>query len=202
MTAAKIVLNVGGSGKHIPLPPQYEGWRHVLLDIDARSSPDIVHDARQLGSLPTAQYDAVYCSHNLEHYYPHDVPKVLAGFRHVLRGDGFVHILVPDIASVMRIVVEKNLDIAEVLYQSQTGPVTVRDVIYGYAPEIEQSGNDFYAHKTGFTRKSLAAELSVAGFRAVFVSAGDLEIRAIAFPTGPTPYATQLFGLPPYRAPG
>lgn len=61
--------------------------------------PDVVCDARQLSQLPRATYDAVYCSHNLEHYYRHDVPKVLAGFSHVLKVGGFVHIIVPDMGA-------------------------------------------------------------------------------------------------------
>ena len=71
------VLNVGGNSKKIPLPPQYAGWENIVLDIDPQGKPDVVCDARQLRQLPSATYDAVYCSHNLEHYYRHDVPKVL-----------------------------------------------------------------------------------------------------------------------------
>ena len=56
----------------------------------------------------------------------------------------------------MRSCVERGLDIDDVLYQSPAGPITVLDVIYGYAAEIESSGQDFFAHKTGFTEKSLA----------------------------------------------
>src|SRR5438045_373142 len=63
------VLNVGGGNKAIELPRQYVGFQHVLLDIDSRGSPDIVGDARQLAALDGSQFDAVYCSHNLEHYY-------------------------------------------------------------------------------------------------------------------------------------
>jgi hypothetical protein len=81
------VLNVGGNDKRIPIPPHYLGWDHVLLDIDANVHPDIVCDARQLTLLPAAEFDAVYCSHNFEHYYPHDGRKVLRGFLHVLRSD-------------------------------------------------------------------------------------------------------------------
>ena len=55
----------------------------------------------------------------------------------------------------MRTVVKKEMDIDDFLYQSAMGPITVRDVLYGYGQEIESSGNDFYAHKTGYTRKAL-----------------------------------------------
>jgi len=189
-------LNVGGGSKEIAVPPQYQGWQHVLLDIDARSAPDVLCDARSLRSLPSGEYDAVYCSHNLEHYHHHDVPKVLAGFLHVLKDDGFLHLRVPDIAAVMRAAIEKNLDIGDVLYQSDAGPITVHDVIYGLGREIEASGNDFYLHKTGFTERSLAACLETAGFGCVFVHAGNLEIQALAFRNKISTFAAALFGLP------
>jgi hypothetical protein len=192
----KRVLNVGGNNKDIPLPPQYAGWEHVLLDIDPRGNPDVVCDARELASLSGSEYESVYCSHNLEHYYRHDVGKVLAGFLHVLKTDGFVYIRVPDMARLMRDVVEKDLDIDDFLYESPAGPITVRDVIYGYGVEIERSGNDFYAHKTGFTDKSLRSILKAAGFPWVFTALGNLEITALGFPNKPAAYAVELFGLP------
>lgn len=191
------LLNVGGNSKNIAMPAMYEGWEHVLLDIDPAGKPDIVCDARQLSQLRGSEYDAVYCSHNLEHYHRHDAVKVLAGFRHVLRQDGFVHIRVPDIGELIRIVAQRNLDIDDFLYQSPAGPIKVRDVFYGYGAEIERSGNDFYAHKTGFTEKSLVALLRHCGFSYVFSKAGNLEIGAIAFKDRPTEYARTLLKLPP-----
>jgi len=190
------VLNVGGNSKKIPLPPQYAGWEHVLLDIDPRGSPDVVCDARELSSLPAHVYDSVYCSHNLEHYYRHDAVKVLAGFIHVLKADGFVFIRVPDLGELMRTVVEKGLDVDDVLYQSPAGPITVRDVIYGYGVEIERSGNHFFGHKTGFTQKSLTSMLKTAGFSWIFSASGNLEVMAFAFLNKPTAYAEKLLGLP------
>lgn len=74
------VLNVGGNSKETPLPQKYAGWEHVILDIDPAVKPDVVCDARELSSLLCSTYDSVYCSHNLEHYYHHDVKKVLLGF--------------------------------------------------------------------------------------------------------------------------
>ena len=65
------VLNVGGNNKSIALPPHFAGWEHILLDIDRKGNPDIVLDARKLTQLAPAAYDAVYCAHNLEHYYRH-----------------------------------------------------------------------------------------------------------------------------------
>ena len=190
------VLNVGGSSKAIPIPAHYAGWEHVLLDIDPRGNPDLIADARDLTALPGRQFDAVYCSHNLEHYYRHDVPKVLAGFLHVLKPEGFAHIRVPDMGELMRTVVDDDMDIDDLLYQSPAGPITVRDVIYGYGVEIERSGSDFFAHKTGFTQKSLVSVLEACGFPHVFAHSRDLEIIAVAFSRKPDAYATALFGLP------
>jgi len=192
----KKVLNVGGNSKEIPLPPQYSEWEHVLLDIDPGDNPDVVCDARELTKLPGASYDSVYCSHNLEHYFRHDARKVLAGFSHVLKPDGFVYIRVPDIVEVMRIAVKNDLDIDDVLYQSPAGPITVRDVIYGHAGEIEHSGQDFFAHKTGFSDKSLRKILRAAGFRRIFTVLGNLEVTALAFLEPPDEYTRALFNLP------
>jgi hypothetical protein len=190
------VLNVGGNSKLIPLPPQYDGWLHLLLDIDPAGNPDVVCDARDLSTLPELTYDSVYCSHNLEHYYQHDVTRVLAGFLHVLKEDGFLYIRVPDMGELMRTVVTNNLDIDDVLYQSPAGSIHVRDVIYGLGAEIEQSGNHFFGHKTGFTQKSLIATLIKAGFPWVYSSVGNLEVTAIAFQKQPADYSVKLFNLP------
>lgn len=191
----KKVLNVGGNNKAIALPPQYADFDHLLLDIDPKGAPDILCDARQLTTLAPDQFAAVYCSHNLEHYYRHDVPKVLAGFLHVLQEGGFAHIRVPDLQAVMQEVMEKTLDLEDVLYTSPAGPIMVLDVIYGYGVEIERSGHDFYAHKTGFTRPSLLRALRAAGFQAIYSGTGNREIRAIAFKGTPNAEALALFQL-------
>lgn len=193
------VLNVGGNSKAISLPSIYDGWDHLLLDIDAQCSPDILCDAREMDRLPASWFDSIYCAHNLEHYYQHDVPKVLAGFRHVLKDDGFVWVRVPDIAAVMRSAMEMGLDINDVLYQSQMGPISVRDVIYGLGSEIERSGNDFFAHKTGFTEKSLAAAIHASGFSRIFTKTDSLEITALAFKTEPKKNLARLLGLSEMR---
>ena len=192
----KKVLNVGGNDRSIAMPAHFGDWEKVWLDIDPAVKPDLVCDARELATLPAAQFDAVYCSHNLEHYHRHEVPRVLRGFLHVLKPEGFIHVRVPDLGELMRVVVEKGLDIDDVLYQSPAGPITVRDTIYGYGVEIERSGNDFFAHKTGFTRKSLAAMLAQCGFAHIYVGQGNLEVIAYAFRAPPDSEARALLHLP------
>lgn len=196
MAKTKRVLNVGGNDRSIALPPPYADYEQLLLDIDPRGSPDIVCDARELAQLEPAQFDAVYCSHNLEHYYRHEVPRVLAGFRHVLKPHGLVHVRVPDIAEVMRLAVENRLDLEDTLYSSEAGPITVLDVIYGLGSEIEATGQAFFAHKTGFTQRSLLRALRAAGFKQSFSRRERLEIDAVAFLADPDAATRAAFGLP------
>ncbi len=196
--APRRVLNVGGGSKKIPIPAHYAGWEHVLLDVNPGLEPDLVCDARALGTLAPAQFDAIYCSHNLEHYYRHDTRKVLDGFLHMLKPDGFAEIRVPDLRAVMQKVVRNNLELNDVLYQSPAGPISVLDVIYGLAREIETSGSDFQQHKAGFTPQLLGQTLEDAGFAAIFLFASPdaYECRALAFRNGPTSYHHQLLKLP------
>lgn len=191
----KKVLNVGGNDKSIALPAHYAGFEHLLLDIDKTVSPDILCDARELTVLEGGQFDAVYCSHNLEHYYRHDVPRVLAGFLHVLKDGGFAEIRVPDIHELMKLTMERGLDIEDVLYDSEVGPIMVLDVLYGHGARIERTGQDFFAHKTGFTAKSLRAALHRAGFSKSFSRTGKMEIDALAFKGVPDAATRTLLGL-------
>jgi SAM-dependent methyltransferase len=193
------VLNVGGNSKLIPIPAHYAGWEHLLLDIDPGGNPDVVCDARDLTSLAAAQFDAVYCSHNLEHYYKHDGHRVLRGFLHVLRDDGFAEIRVPDLGALMQHVVKSEMDVEDLLYNSTAGPVTPHDVLYGLGVEIERSGQDFFAHKRGFTEKSLYRALERAGFAEAILARNipAFELQVIAFKTTPRSDQLAFLGIPP-----
>ena len=190
------VLNVGGASKAISLPGHCAGWGHVLLDIAPGKDVDLVLDARGLGQLPASVFDAVCCSHNLEHYYPHEVPLILAGFAHVLKGDGFAEIRVPDLDSVLRTMVERGLDVEDTLYQSRSGPISVRDVLYGMGSAIA-SGKVYFAHKTGFTGRSLRKVLDASGFAELHELApiAGYEIRVAAFRCAPSLAQRGALGL-------
>jgi hypothetical protein len=189
------VLNVGGNSKKIPLPPQYENFEHLLLDIDPTGNPDVLCDSRKLLTLNSEQFDMIYCSHNLEHYYEHDVKLVLNGFKHVLKNGGGIHIIVPDMEAVFKTVVDNKLDIADVLYESALGPIRVIDVIYGYSKQIENSGVDFFAHKTGFSMSSLFNILQNAGFNNIHGQRSGFNLTLIAFKNSPDMDLANLFQL-------
>lgn len=176
------VLDVGGNNKKLQLPPFFAGWEHLLLDIRPGPDVDFVADARELQRLPAASFDGIFCSHNLEHYYEHDVPKVLAGFLHVLKPGSVVYLVVPDIQNVLTKMVQLRQEPDDVLYVSPVGPVRYCDVIFGFAREIASSGDDHYAHKIGFSPKLLDKTLQRAGYdwRMVRAVPENYEIHALA----------------------
>lgn len=194
-SSVKRVLNVGGGSKFIRIPKHYDGWQHDLLDIDPAGQPDLVCDARELTKLNGGIYDAIYCSHNLEHYYRHDGLNVVKGFHHMLNETGFAEIRVPDLVQVVNALVERQLDLDDELYRSSAGPISAHDVIYGLQTQIKNSGQDFYAHKTGFTSLSLIRMLKEGGFEKLFfVNDEPLALHAFAFKTEPTQEQHALLG--------
>jgi SAM-dependent methyltransferase len=185
-SGVKKVLNVGGNDKAIPIPSCFDGWQHDLLDIDPTGNPDILCDARELWKMPPRQYDAIYCSHNLEHYFAHDVLKVLNGFRLILKKNGFAYIRVPNLLGVMQAVISTGMELDDTLYMIDSGPIAPLDVIFGWRKQIEQSGVDFFAHKTGFSVSLLVRALKQSGFSHVYSMNNELDISAYAFKSEPT----------------
>lgn len=178
------VLDVGSGPKDIPIcgSRNYDGWQRVRLDLDQLCNPDICMDARDL-PIKGEKFDAIYCSHNLEHYYRHDALRVLRGFYLSLNDNGFAHIRVPDVKQVMQRFVSGQLDVESILYDSPAGPITVHDVIYGHGQQIADSGKDFYAHKTGFTAPLMGRMLRTAGFRMMEIreNTACVEIEVFAY---------------------
>ena len=76
-------------------PSHFDGWQHLLLDIDPRGQARYRLRCQKSKQTAAGQLDAVYCSHNLEHYYRHDGMRMLHGFRHGLKREGFVEIEYP-----------------------------------------------------------------------------------------------------------
>ncbi len=95
----------------------------------------------------------VYCSHVLEHVYPHEVQKVIFEFHRVLKSGGKAIIIVPDL--------EGAEATEEVLYVSPAGPITGLDLMYGMRAMIED--NPYMAHHCGFVSKTLADSLNIFG---------------------------------------
>lgn len=152
---SRSLLHIGcGSDQ---LPTWLGMFDETRLDINPANNPDIVRDMRDLTGL--SGYDAIYCSHALEHLSPHEVVPALVGFHAALNPDGVAIVFVPDLEGVSAT--------DEVLFVSPAGPICGLDLIYGYRPAL--AGNPYMAHKTGFTAETLDQAMIEAGFRKVKV---------------------------------
>jgi predicted SAM-dependent methyltransferase len=177
----KRLLNVGG-GQNRNIDPEYDSYEHVLLDIDATVKPDIIWDALDLKSLEPSQFDLVYCSHNLEHFYDYQVPIVLMGMLHVLKPGGVVHIRVPDIVGAVKMMLESGKELTDTLYVTKHGfQMRTLDVIYGWQWVIEKTRQPYFAHKTGFSMKTLHTAMACAGFVDLEIYYTDIELKGIGY---------------------
>lgn len=140
------------------------GWAELRLDIDEGVNPDIVGTMTDMSRIGDGTIDAVFSSHNIEHLYPHEVPKALSEFARVLNRDGFAVVTCPDLQSVAALVAEDKL--TEEAYQSPAGSISALDMLYGYRPALAD-GNLHMAHRCGFTQRVLIGALHQAGFTQV-----------------------------------
>ncbi len=152
---SKTVLNVGcGYPLRQKLHRHFHGpeWREIRLDLDPAVQPDIVCSIIDIGPIAADSVDAVWSSHNLEHLQRHEVPLALAEFLRVLKPHGLLLLTLPDLQQVARLVAEDRLE--DSAYISQSGPITPLDMIFGHTASLAR-GNQFMAHRTGFTARSL-----------------------------------------------
>ncbi len=155
-------VGCGAQNKNDLMGFNNDSWHEIRFDIDPSASPDIVGTLTDMANVKTGSVDAIYSSHNLEHIYPHEVPIALNEFYRVLNNDGFVVITCPDLQSVCQAVVEDKL--LNPLYDSAMGPISPIDIIYGHRGFIA-SGNEYMAHKGGFTYSVLDYAFFEAGFK-------------------------------------
>ena len=141
-----------------------EAWHELRLDIDEAVEPDIVGSMLDMRSVDDASVDAVYSSHNIEHLYPHEVPRALGEFLRVLRPTGFLVLTCPDLQSVCALIADDKL--TEPAYSSPSGPIAPIDIVYGHRASM-RDGNTYMAHRCGFTQRVLIDELRRAGFGTV-----------------------------------
>ena len=160
-----------------------DNWKEIRFDIDKNANPDIVGTLTDMSLVETGSVDAVYSAHNIEHIYPHEVRIALKEFYRVLKDDGIVVITCPDLQSVCEAVVQDKL--LETLYETIDGvKVSPIDILYGYRIAIAQ-GNEYMAHKGGFTYSVLNGAFFEAGFKARyggrFPMGGQHNLFLVAF---------------------
>ena len=176
----KIFLHVGcGSlNKSFCLGFNNDNWKEIRFDIDESVNPDIVGTLTDMKSVETGSVDAVYSKHNIEHIFPHEVPIALREFYRVLKEDGMVSISCPDLESVCEAVLEGGL--LEPIYNSPRGPISPIDVLYGHRRSIAR-GNEYMAHKGGFTYSTLYKALKDVGFQSMAGGRRGYNLYLVAF---------------------
>ena len=137
-------LNVGGGFQKM------DGYMNV--DIHQTGITDIVHDIEKKLPFENETVDEIYSSHSLEHCSMNAVPEMLKDWNRVLRLDGRIHIIVPELEGCMR----NFLNASE-------------EERWGYRIEYIFGGQDHQvgqqSHKTGFTKARLQKLVENAGFQ-------------------------------------
>jgi len=150
-TGPRRVLHAG-CGK-TPLPEFLHGCTETRLDIDPSTAPDVVASMSDIGAI--GPFDAIWCSHSLEHLKPADGISALREFVRVLASGGYAMIVVPDLEGVR--------PTNEVLYEAAVGPITGLHMFYGH----DGMDNPHMLHRTGFISETLKVALEAAGFAKV-----------------------------------
>lgn len=140
---------IAGCGEEGPQWAE-QGWRVVRLDIDPRTSPDVVGDMRDLGDI--GPFDAVACNNALEHLYPHEVDRALREFHRVLVPGGHAVIQVPDLQDV-----RPTEDMIPEIAMSGL------HLYYGDPARLEEF--PYMAHHCGFVEETLRRVMEMAGFK-------------------------------------
>ncbi|WP_368039449.1 class I SAM-dependent methyltransferase [Tardiphaga sp. vice154] len=186
------LLNAGAgnvTAKRIETLLDSKGWEEVRLDVDPDVNPDIVGSLTDLDQLfEPASFDAIWCSHVIEHLFAHETWPTLVKFRQVLKPGGFALIMCPDIEAVAEHLLKYGL--ASIAYTSPSGPIRALDMLYGHSAAIEQ-GRHYMAHRTGFTTERLGSLILQAGFAAARVRSENFEICALALMPGADADAVQ-----------
>jgi ubiquinone/menaquinone biosynthesis C-methylase UbiE len=169
----KTVLHVGcGAANKESLHESFRGdnWTEIRLDLNPEVVPDIVASMHFMPMVEAESVDAVWACHTLEHLEVGKFEAALREFFRVLRSDGFLLMAVPDLKRVAQAILDTGLD--RPVYNSPAGPICPVDMLYGCRVWVQQ-GNEFQAHRNGFTKETLEKALWLAGFKSVRVAEGE-----------------------------
>jgi SAM-dependent methyltransferase len=184
----RVFLNAGcGPSAIMRLPPLFDSWRQIRVDVDPAVAPDVIADITDLSAIESGSVDAIWSAHCLEHLYIHQVDPALAEFHRVLKEDGFVCLIVPDLQTIAQYIVSDRLH--DVIYESAAGPITAHDVLFGFGPAVAR-GSLSMAHRCGFTPTAMLNRLRQSSFvEVVLRRRPSLELAALALKK-PSSHAT------------
>lgn len=153
-TTDATVLNVGFGGhslKDMLYTEPFVDMREITLDIDNKFNPDIIADICNISHIPDNYVDCVYTSHMIEHIDYFKVPTVIKELLRICKTDGYVRILTPNIQKIA--VPLASGDILRPLYDSNGGPISAIDIMFGHRHSVHRHRVDFMIHRTAFTKK-------------------------------------------------
>jgi predicted SAM-dependent methyltransferase len=151
------VLDIGaGNGK--TCRRQFPEADIVTLDADANTHPDIVHDITTPFLPALGKFDAVYCSHVLEHIDRVKVLPTIKNIADVLVDGGDFYVIVPALEWAM----------AE-LMKPKPSPVVIAH-IFG------QQDTPYQYHRCGFTLPMLRRVCMTAGLAIIAAQQGNFLI--------------------------
>jgi hypothetical protein len=137
------------------------------MDIDPSLQPDVIGSFTDMSAVPSESVDAVTSSHCIEHLYWHEVRPALEESLRVLKPDGYMMTLCPDLQTAAEMIAQDRL--FDVAYNVPNGFVTPFDMVYSHRAFVEaghKAGHTFMEHKSGFTLSVLLRQLSEAGYGA------------------------------------
>lgn len=157
-------LNVGSgvAGSGLRPPGMCEpNWVEVRLDADPAVLPDIESAANDLQGVSSASFDAVFSSHCIEHLYLDQALPALCEWRRVLREQGFLLLVCPDLQAAAEMIADDRL--FDVAYAG----ITPFDIVFSHQGLVSQgraAGHHWMEHRSGYTLSSLTQLVSQAGF--------------------------------------
>jgi len=150
-----IKLNVGGAGNLY----RFEGVG--FLCVDKEKNPDVQLDISK-SKLPfeDSSVDAIYTSHTLEHVFPDTLDFILSEFYRVLKPEGRLRIVVPDIDLAIRAYLDNDVEFLKNHRAPSVPDVTPALPIYylmswWFSYTLEKNGTRLLHHLTGFNKESI-----------------------------------------------
>jgi hypothetical protein len=150
-----IKLNFGSG------PFRLDGW--INVDLDAASRPDLVADLARDMPFPTASVDYIFTEDFIASLTLPGFRHFLAESRRILKPQGAMRVLTPDLARLVRMYLQAPAALVELWDRTVGVPVTTRSGCEVINLAMELAGRFQYDSET------LIALASAAGFDAVRV---------------------------------
>lgn len=157
-------LNIGSGPQGAGLRPAglvSKPWRELRLDADPAVQPDVLTPAHDLSALADGEVDAVFSSHCIEHLYLDQALPALREWRRVLRPDGLMLLVCPDLQAAAEMIAQDRL--FDVAYAG----IRPYDIVFSHQGLVAQGraqGHSFMEHKSGYTLSVLSRLFNDAGF--------------------------------------